>query len=149
MKENYININGKIVKCKEFEEEEFNFIFNTNWKRTDITPIKEAFFEKIGLSEPKEVRACFISGTETKIDDYENNDSKIIGGICVLRYDKKDELKGVPINWNHLDILKEDNKIFLIPSEQKREDHWYKTIEEWKERVNKKPPHKEKIDDLK
>jgi len=69
-----------------------------------------------------------------------------------LRIDEKDRPKGFPINWNHWDFFLDEGdetKVVMIPAEQKRQDHWFKTIEEWENRVKNKPPHKDKPDEAK
>ena len=140
MNEEFAKINGKVQKCKTFTFDEIKGLFNDNdWNRTFKDP---SFLNKVGLSAPPET--FLVAGSVALTPPKE----RVVAGICTLRIDEKDRPKGFPINWNHWDFLLDEenkNKVIMVPSNQKRRDHWFKTEEEWQERIKRNPPHEDKI----
>ena len=138
MENEYKMINSELVKINKFTKEEIKSIFGSNdWDRTFNNP---DFMKSVGLTAP--LTTFLVAGSYSSIP---TDDGKI-AGICILRTDKKDHSKGFPVNWNHWDFyLIEDNKVMMVPDNQKRPDHWFKTEEEWKDRIKRNPPHKDKI----
>lgn len=61
------------------------------------------------------------------------------------RIDEKDRVKGFPINWNHWDFYSTNHGFLTIPSNDKRDKHWFKSAKEWKESIQNEPPHQERI----
>ena len=99
------------------------------------------FLQKLGLKSPYETILVARSGSTIPTEDGK------IAGVCLLRHDKKDEDVGGYYNWNHYDlIMKNNNEIVLITSEQKRSDHWFDEVDEWIERIIKNPPHLDQLD---
>lgn len=136
MNTEYLTINEQLVKCKTFTEEEIKSIFNDDdWNRTFKD---ESFLKKVGLTASPETFLTAGSMCTIPCDDGK------IAGICTLRIDEKDRPKGFPINWNHWDFFKFEDKIVMIPSNDKKKNHWFKNEDEWKERIETKPPHDDK-----
>ena len=136
-------INGKRVKVNVYGCEEIKSLFSDGWKRTFEN---DDFLKKVGLTAPPKTFLVAASGNSIPTKDGK------IAGICVLRWDEKDELKGFPVNWNHWDFyINEENKseVIMIPVEQKRSDHWFRNKEEWENRIKNKPPHKDIVDEEK
>lgn len=137
MKTEYVNIKGEVKKCRVFSYDEIESIFNDkDWNRT----FKDrSFLEKAGLTASPETFLVAGSTSATPTEDGK------VAGICTLRTDEKDRPKGFPINWNHWDFFQLDGKIVMIPSDDKRSDHWFKSEEDWKCRIKNYPPHEDKI----
>jgi len=123
MKTEYVKRHNKHVEIKVFSFEEIKSIFNPDdWERTfqDLS-----FLKNVGLTAPPNTFQVTVSGTAIPPD------FGIVAGICTLRIDKQDEPIGFPVNWNHWDFcLREDGNVIMIPSEQKRKDHWFQSTKD-------------------
>ncbi len=133
MKEEYLDINGKVRKYKTFDYEEINSIFpKDDWDRTFEDP---SFLGKFGISSPPET--FLVAGSASSIPTSNN----VIAGLCRLRVDEKDIPKGFPVNWEHWDFIKVDDKVIMVPNKKKK--HWFKSEEDWKTKIEENPPHEE------
>ncbi len=139
METEYTVRDGKRVELKVYNAEEIKPLFSgDDWKRTFEDTL---FLKNFGLTAPPTTFLVAISGTSIPAADGK------VAGICTLRIDEKDRPKGFPVNWNHWDFyLREDGRVEMIPSNQKRSDHWYASQEAWEERVEERPPHEDVVD---
>lgn len=140
MNEEFEKMNGRVQKCRTFTFDEIKKIFNDDgWNRT----LKDqTFLKEVGLSAPP--TTFLVAGSYSS----EPTEDGKIAGICILRTDEKDRSKGFPVNSNHWDFcLAEDkkDKVIMFPSKQKRKYRWFKSEEEWKERITRNPPHEDKM----
>jgi hypothetical protein len=133
MQEKLIKINGGVQKCRVFTQEEIKTLFaDDNWNRTTKDP---SFLQLFGLTPPN--GTFLAAGSYADFPDHKER----IAGICVLRIDEKDAQKGYPVNWNHWDFISKDDEVIMIPKENKKEIHWFKSKEAWEAHIKENPPH--------
>jgi len=131
MKEEYLDLGEGIQKYNTFLYEEIKPLFpSEDWDRVFTD---SSFLSKFGITSPPQT--FLVAGSMSSTPTPEG----IIAGLCRLRTDEKDAPKGFPINWDHWDFIKHENKIVMVPN--KKEKHWFKIDQEWKEQINENPPN--------
>ncbi len=133
MQKEYKTINGKVQRCIVFTRDEVGNIFgDDNWNRT----FKDSdFLKSLGLNPPPGTLLTAGSHAVTP------NNKDRVAGVCILRTDEKDAQKGYPVNWNHWDLISNNDKFLMIPKISKRKEHWFKSKEEWENYIKNHPPH--------
>jgi|SRR3989344_5220584 len=132
-------IDGEIKNCIAYTADEIAEIFDfddEDWHRKFKSP---EFLKKAGLNSSP--NTFLTAGSIASNIDQEG----AVAGICLARYDSKDEKIGHPVNSQHYDFVNQNGEILVVTKNNKSEKHWFKSPDEWKEELKKNPPHEKDI----